>query len=121
MQLRYFVVRRKIQILLVEEWRGVQPIGAAMRTYGLAVKHICSGGRAHVDVRPLVEPLLRIVHRGIDAKFLHGLRAATGEPHRSPDRPRPCAWMGAALVLAALRDASIIHDAGGGHPLVLCR
>lgn len=73
-QLRDLIVRRNVGILLIEKWRGIQPICATMAVKR-AVNRVGAGSSAHVDVSSTGAALLRVVHRGIDAKFLYAFRS----------------------------------------------
>ena len=68
MQLRNFVVGGNIVVLIEEERRGVDPVGAAMHV-GRAMHVIGAGCRAQVDVRAGGRALLRVVHRRVHAHF----------------------------------------------------
>ena len=50
MQLRNLVVRGNVGILVEEEGRGVDPVGAAVNVGG-AVEVVGAGGGAQIDVR----------------------------------------------------------------------
>ena len=78
MQLRIFLVGGNIGILVEEERRGVQRIGAAMHV-GRAVNVVGARGGAHINVRAAGGALLRVVHGGVDANFLNGFRSGSGQ------------------------------------------
>src|SRR5271169_5615040 len=71
-QLGHFFVAGDVGILVVEEGSGIQPVRSAMPV-SLAVDGIGSRRGTHVNVRAAGRALLRIVHRGVYAKFLNRL------------------------------------------------
>ena len=117
MQLRNFVVLRNVWVLVVEKWRGVQPIRPAMQI-SLPVNRIGSGRRAHVDVRAAGRALLRVVHRRVHAKFLQSSpEPEWATPARSPDTATPCSESVRPACWCRLRpaDAGVVHNARGSH------
>ena len=80
---------------------ALSPVGSAMDVR-LAVDVVGAGRSAHVDVRAARGALLRVIHRGIHAKFLN--RFGSGRRQRLPDRQvgrSACSESGAAALLAA--------------------
>jgi hypothetical protein len=61
-QLRHFVVGRYVGVLIEEEGRGVDPVGAAV-SVGLAVQDVGARGSAQIDVRARGGTLRGVVHR----------------------------------------------------------
>src|SRR5580700_4938862 len=70
-QFWHFFVAGNVAVLIVEIGRGIQPVGSAVNV-SAAVNGVGAGGGAHVDVRAAGGSLLRVVHGGVDAKFLNG-------------------------------------------------
>src|ERR1700722_3771168 len=77
MQFGYFFAGRDIGILIVEIWRGVQPVGSAVNVSG-AMKSVGARNGVHVDMSAAGRALLRVVHRRVDAKFLNSFRGWRG-------------------------------------------
>src|ERR1700758_3045947 len=109
--LRNFVVGRKVGVLLVEKWRRVQPVSAAMNL-ATAVEGIGARGGAHVDMSTAGRALLRVVHRGIDADLLNSLRGRRRDrlTDRQVDGRRALNWRRAGA--GRIRHAGVVHDAG---------
>ena len=110
MQLRNLVIGRKVQILLVEERRRVQPVGAAMHE-AFPMNRIRSGGGTHVDVRAAGRALLRVIHGSVDTKFLDSLRSGRGQclPDRQVHGSR--ALNGCRAGAGSVRHAGIVDNA----------
>jgi hypothetical protein len=114
MQGRNFFAVGNVAVGFVEIGSGVEPVGAAMDV-GFAVKIVGAGGGAHVDVSAAGGTLLGVVHGGVDAKFLNGLRSgggqslADGEIHGTGTLDRRSGGAGKA---GGAADAGVIDDAG---------
>src|SRR6202007_1650863 len=100
----------KCVVLLVEKGPRVQPISAAMNV-ATAVEGIGARGGAHVDMSTAGRALLRVVHRGIDADLLNGLRGRRRDrlTDRQVDESRALNWRCAGA--GRIRHAGVVHDA----------
>lgn len=114
MQFGDVLTRGDVAILFVKIWRGIERVGSAVNVRH-AVNGIGAGGGAQVEVRATGGALLRIVHRGIDAKLLNGFRRRRGQSLANGQIRRGGALNFFGGGAAGAGDAGIVHNAGGSN------
>src|ERR1700742_911052 len=73
MQWRILLIVGNVVVVLEEEWRGVDPVGAAMAVES-AMKFVSARSGAERDVRAGGRALLSVVHGRVDLPLLNGFR-----------------------------------------------
>ena len=111
MELRDLLALGNVGVLLEEEGRGVEPIGAAMAVGG-AVEDVGAGGGGEIDVGAGGRALFGVVHGGVDADLFDGFGGRCGEGVADGEIDGGGGLDDAAG--AGVADAGVVDDAGGG-------
>src|SRR5579864_2867432 len=96
-QLWHFLIGGNVGVLIVEKWRSIKPIRAAMAAQ-TTMQVVRAGFGAHVDVRAAGGSLLGIVHRGVHTQFLNSFRS----------------WSRQCLANRQVRGCRALHRSGTG-------
>src|SRR5580692_7662988 len=110
-QLRDIFIRGNVSVLLVEIWRGIERVSAAVNIRR-AVNGICARRGAQVDVGAAGRALLRVVHGRVDAKLLNGLWGGCGQGLADGEIGRRGALNYLGRSAARTRNARVIYNSG---------